>query len=269
MPANRCYGRFQENWGEGAGLNSAAELWKICRSVQLSRNPTATQPPMPPLLPPRNPLPQLTPSRVRQAPGGGSQPRIWTARTPLEVFVSEEQSLEVGIEEAMGLPLKPLVSGDRFGRGGDNWTSHWMRTVVPAAQPGESGLRHLSWACDGESTVWIDGQAWAGLDLGHSSCPLPDIACDAWIECCNWQTGIWISMSDSRGIGPHGLEFEGAELAIRDPHAWECHADLDAIGQVLTAAVRCEPDLHLAATFGYCRALERCFSQIAAIIGGS
>ncbi len=158
------------------------------------------------------------------------------------------------------LPLQPLEPGERFGRGGDHWTTHWMRIEIPLPIEGEQGRRFLRWECQGETTVWIDGQPWAGLDRGHPECPLPDTACSVWLECCNWQTGIWISMSDSQGIGPHGLAFGHAELVVRDPVAWACHCDLDAIVQVMDAALRGEPDLKLATSFGYCRCASIVFA---------
>jgi alpha-mannosidase len=63
-------------------------------------------------------------------------------------------------------------------------------------------------------------------------------------------------MVASEAIGPHGLRFDGAELAVRDPVAWDCHCDLDVLVQTMEQALRAEADLKLASTMGYCRALE-------------
>ena len=63
-------------------------------------------------------------------------------------------------------------------------------------------------------------------------------------------------MLDPETIGPHGMRFDGAELAVRDPNAWTCHCHLDVIVQMLEQALRQEGDLKLAERIGYCRALE-------------
>ena len=213
-------------------------------------------------LPRRNPLPQLTPARVRHLLASVKE-KIWSCHQQLPVERSEEQLEPIDYRQAILLPLQPLEPGEQFGRGGDHWTSFWLKTDIPAAAPDipaaasqQSGLRYLRWRCQGETTVWIDGRPWAGLDLGHPECPLPDSACTLWLECCSWQTGIWISMLANENIGAHGLRFEGAELAIRNRVAWDCHCDLDAIGQMMEQALEAERDLKLAPTTGYNRALE-------------
>lgn len=206
-------------------------------------------------LPRRNPLPQLIPAQVRRMQESVAE-RLWRRSEPLPVLCSKEQFEPIDCREAASLPLVPLQPGELFGRGGDQWTTHWMRIDLPPADEGEAGLRYLRWQCQGETTVWSDGQPWAGLDIGHRHCPLPDQGGPLWLECCNWQTGVWISMINSEAIGPHGLRFDGAQLAVRDPTAWHCYCDLDAIVQLMEAALRAEPDLKLVPHMGYCRALE-------------
>ncbi len=206
-------------------------------------------------LPRRNPLPQLTPARVRHLQKRVKE-KIWCRREQLVVTRSEEQIEPIDYHQATLLPMQPIELGEHFGRGGNNWTSFWLKIDLPAATAEETGLRYLQWQCQGETTVWIEGQSWAGLDLGHPDCPVPDEACSLWLECCSWQTGIWISMLGSDSIGPHGLRFEGAEITIRNPTAWDCHCDLDAIVQMMEQALREESDLKLASTMGYSRALE-------------
>ncbi|MEO2047582.1 MAG: glycoside hydrolase family 38 C-terminal domain-containing protein [Pirellulales bacterium] len=206
-------------------------------------------------LPRRNPLPQLTPARLRRL-GTLVEEKIWLRYQQLPVNISEEQFEPIDCQHAALLPMQPLEPSTHFGRSGDHWTSFWLKIDIPAAAAEESELRYLRWRCQGETTVWIDGRPWAGLDLGHSECPIPDNECTLWLECCSWQTGIWISMLTNESIGPHGLRFEGAELAIRNPTAWNCHCDLDVIGQIMEQSLRLESDLKLATTFGYCRALE-------------
>ena len=41
-----------------------------------------------------------------------------------------------------------------------------FRFEIPAAARGQKGRRYLHWDCRGESTVYIDGKPWAGIDPG-------------------------------------------------------------------------------------------------------
>ena len=206
-------------------------------------------------LPRRNPLPQLTPANVRRLQSIVAK-KVWSKVTDLEVWRTDEQELGIDYQQAVSLPLKRLAPGEHFGRGGDQWTAFWMKIAIPPAANELSAHRYLRWNCQGETTVWIDGQPWAGLDLGHRECPLPDHSFDCWLQCCAWQTGVWISMLGQQGVSPHGLLFDGAEIATRDDIAWECHCDLDAIVQVMDQALAAEEDLNLVPAMGYCRAIE-------------
>lgn len=206
-------------------------------------------------LPHRNPLPQLIPARVRHV-RANVEAQVWQRQQPLNVSCSSEQFVPIDCAQAASLELRPLTPGDHFGRGGDQWSWFWLRIDVPAANTDEVGLRYLRWQCQGETTVWIDGIPWAGLDIGHRACPLPDRACTLWLECCSWQTGVWITMADAEAIGPHGMRFDGAQLAVRNQIAWDCTCDIDAILQTMEQALREETDLKLAERVGYCRALE-------------
>ncbi len=77
------------------------------------------------------------------------------------------------------------------------------------------------------STVFIDGQPWAGLDVAHPYCILPDRACTLWLDCGTYQTCIWFD--SGKPIDQYGLRFEGAWIACRNPAAWETYWDLDVL----------------------------------------
>lgn len=206
-------------------------------------------------LPRRNPLPQLTPPRVRRLHQQMRELQ-WERSTELSIARSEEQHQAILPTDAASLSLQPLPPGALFGRGGDQWTQFWLRADLVRAADDERGRRFLRWQCQGETTVWIDGRPWAGLDPGHPECPLPDDEGPIWLECCSWQTGIWIAMVDSAAIGPQGLRFDGAQVAVRSADAWACYCDLDAIVQMMDLALSGQPDLKLAKRIGYSRALE-------------
>ena len=218
-----------------------------------------------PELPHRNPLPQLIPARLRHLQRRVEE-QLWKGRESLEVMISDEQHEPLSSQQAARLSFKSLSPGEFFGRGGDQWTQFWMRIDLDEGLTGDE--RYLLWRCQGETTVWIDDRPWAGLDLGHRECPLPNHACTLWLECNSWQTGIWISMIQSESIGPHGLLFDGAEVGYRDTVAWDCHCDLDVIAQLVEHALHAENDLQLAENMGYCRALETATPRLRRLLAG-
>ncbi|NBC10967.1 MAG: hypothetical protein GVY24_04425 [Planctomycetes bacterium] len=79
--------------------------------------------------------------------------------------------------------------------------------------------------------MYLDGEPWAGLDVGHPTCPLPDGAATLWLDCSTWVTGIWVRGFES--VGAYGLRFDGAAIVVRDQTAWQLHHDLDALRQLL------------------------------------
>ena len=203
----------------------------------------------------RNRLPQLVPARVRKL-AADVEAMVWSPGFPVDVQRTDEQADFITVADAEKLPLSPLQPGESFGRGGNHWTSFWMRIEIPPEANSDAGDRFLRWKCQGETTVWLDGIPWAGLDLAHNECPLPNHACTLWLECCSWQTGVWITMEGNAEIDRHGLRFESAEIVMRDQDAWQCRVDLDVIVQTMDEALASETDLKLAPRVGYCRALE-------------
>lgn len=57
--------------------------------------------------------------------------------------------------------FEPVPLSYRFGEPGGGWECRWFRLHVPA----EGGDRYLRWECDGEATVYYDGEPWADLDV--------------------------------------------------------------------------------------------------------
>ena len=177
-----------------------------------------------------NPLPQLVPDRFRlirkQVDG-----LIWKRRERLAVAGSAvtEERLRVG--QAPQLAYAPVSAGEHFGPPGGGWEHRWFRLRVPAAPAAEGGRRFLRWKSQGETTVYRDGVPWAGLDVGHPTCPLPDAAAELYLDTGTWATGIWAPGAEP--IGPYGLRFDYAELRVRDAAAWDLKWDLDALLQLV------------------------------------
>ncbi len=191
-----------------------------------------------------NPLPQLIPGRfdqLKQRLWG----MIWSRSSDLAVEAGPVNDGFAPLAEAMQQRFAPIAPGTRFAaptasnggpmQAGANpanaWCNRWMRIDLPAAAADELGLRHLDWSCHGETTVFIDGQPWAGLDAGHATCPLPDRACTLWLDVALYNTGIWVP--GFRQIGRFGVEFDGASVKRRDQLAWDCHFDVEAISSVI------------------------------------
>lgn len=195
----------------------------------------------------RNPLPQLVPQRVTKL-FKDVQQRTHPHATPLRVEATPVTQELLDLEEAKRQPLSDVTPGDRFGPAMGGWSQRWFRVRVPAAEKSERGRRHLRWLCQGEATAWLDDEPWAGLDMAHTTWPLPDEACDLWIEQGLWQGALWVR--NAKKIGPHGAEFEGCDLLLRDERAWSLRFDLDVLLQLVDVLVKRE-GVHLPARIGF------------------
>jgi alpha-mannosidase len=194
-------------------------------------------------------LPQLVPQRIAAMRERVAQ-AVWGPARSIAVAGSEVLPSPVPLARGRRLRLRAVESGERFGpaecalRAGD-YRQRWFRLRIPAAPAGERGRRHLHWLCGGESTVYLDGEPWWGLDVAHSTCPLPDRALELWRDCGCYQTGMnGLFGAAAQRLVPaipnhddRGLEFIAAHVRLRDPAAWEAFWDLDALGQLLVHGI--------------------------------
>ncbi len=176
-----------------------------------------------------NPLPQLVLDRLNLISGKVDQ-LIWDHTQTLEVSGSDVFEDVIDAKAAARLKYKPVTAGEFFGKPENTWAHRWFKLRIPAAKPGERGKRFLRWASQGETTAFIDGVPWAGLDVGHATCPLPDAAATIYLDTGTWITGIWVPGAER--IGCHGLRFDAAELCIRNTTAWDLKWDIDALKQL-------------------------------------
>ncbi len=200
----------------------------------------------------RNPLPQLVPQRFWKIAQRVSTLLYPTAQ-PVDVLGSKVIEDPIDLTAAKKLKLAPVKPGEHFGPAGGGWHQRWFKLSIPAPRKDERGRRFLRWRCQGETTVYLDGEPWAGLDVGHPTCPLPDHAATLWLDCSTWVTGIWVRGSEP--VGPYGLRFDGAEVVVRDETAWQLHHDLDALRQLLDLMLADE-DLKLPAGNGFAAPLD-------------
>ena len=108
---------------------------------------------------------------------------------------------------------------------------------MPAAARGEEGRRFLQWDCEGETTVYVDGEPWAGLDLAHRTCPLPDRrdhAVARLLDVADRHLGARPRLRARSAA--YGLRFDACGLRVRDPLAWSVSWDLDVFIQLVARA---------------------------------
>ena len=173
-----------------------------------------------------HPLPQIVPQRAENALQR-MRSRLWTVQPPLEVEGSETTEAFRGAREAEKLAYVPVRTGETFGPVGGGWAQRWFRLRVPQAGPGEAGKRVLFWHCQGETTAYRDGTPWAGLDIAHEYCALPDDACLLYLDCGTYQTGIW---RIGQPINPlTGARFDRAYVAVRNPDGWDAFHDFEVL----------------------------------------
>ncbi len=176
-----------------------------------------------------NPLPQLIPARVnrlRQILGG----TLWSDRQDLPVLGGPINDHPILVTEAPSQAYRPVKPGEFFGAPTGDWQQRWFRVEIPAPQAGQAGRRYFFWDCRGETTAYLDGDPWAGLDVAHPYCILPDRACTLWLDCGTYQTGVW---AQGKYPDQYGLRFEGAWTACRNALAWEAYWDLEVLGGLM------------------------------------
>ena len=187
-------------------------------------------------MPPKiNPLPELIPNRMmmlREILRGG----LWQSRQDFTVEISPVRDDPLPIDQAPAQPYRPITPGDYFGEPFGEWQQCFFKVEVGAPQADEAGRRFFFWNCRGETLVYIDGQPWAGLDVAHPFCRLPDRACTLWLDCATYQTCMWVP--DMQPIDPYGLRFEGAWTAARNEPVWQAFYDLDVLVELMTLLLK-------------------------------
>ena len=200
-----------------------------------------------------NPIEQLVPRRARHLLARTGE-LIWEDGRPVEVYGGPINDPPVDLEAAREQSMNPVEPGERFGRPHGGWQQRWLRIDIPACREGEQGRRALHFDCDGETTVWIEGRPWSGLDIGHRYCVLPDRACTLWLDCGTYATGVWIP--NSRKIGPFGCQFFNAEIRLRNEQAWRAYHDIEALVALMDMLLD-EAGLSVPEGAGYVQPFER------------
>ena len=211
-----------------------------------------------------NPLPQLIPQRVA-ATRRRIEALVWERAVPLEVLGGPVNDPPVGLDGAAGQELRTVAAGEQFGPPYGGWVQRWFRVEVPPPGAGEAGRRFLHWACGGETTVWLDGVPWCGLDVFHPTCPLPERAATLWLDCSLW--GTQIAVPPDTAVGRYGVRFDGCELRLRDELAWSVRIDLDVLMQLLDLLLQAD-GITLAPSVGHLPPLESCSPLLRLLLRG-
>lgn len=184
------------------------------------------------MCPTYNPLLQLVPNRItrlRQQLAG----LLWTDFESVPVFGGPVNAEFLPLAEGMRQPMREVLAGERFGKPTGAWQQRWFRVEVPSAKT--AAPRHLHWDCNGETTVYLDGKPYAGLDVAHTTVPVPARPCTLWLDCGTYQTCVW---HPGKGIDPLGLRFDGARVAARHEAAWDVYWDLEVLAQWMEHLLR-------------------------------
>lgn len=179
-----------------------------------------------------NPLLQLVPNRItklRQQLAG----RLWQGFESVPVFGGPVNAAFLPLDAGMRQPLREVPAGELFGQPAGAWQQRWFRVDIPIAKT--PAPRYLHWDCNGETTVYLDGKPYAGLDVAHTIIPVPAHARVLWLDCGTYQTCVW---HQGRAIDTYGLRFDSARVATRDETAWEVYWDLEVLAQWMEHLLR-------------------------------
>jgi len=169
---------------------------------------------------PASHLSQLTAGRAKKALAR-LQRKIWSSRRALDVETTEAAPDRVDWSGAREQAMTPLLANAYWGRLYDR---AWRRITLPDDAPAGA---FLEWQDQGEATLYIDGEPYAGLDVAHRTVRLPEGARELWIESYCMQTGVW--HPEAKGLDARGSHFTGAWLCERDEEAWAAWLDLSAL----------------------------------------
>ncbi len=179
-----------------------------------------------------NPLLHLVPNRITKLRQQLAV-RLWRDFEPVPVFGGPVNVEFLSLDEGTRQSMREVPAGELFGQPTGAWQQRWFRLDVPVAKT--PATRYLHWDCNGETTVYLDGKPYAGLDVAHTIIPVPTQACTLWLDCGTYQTCVW---HPGRGIDTYGLRFDSARLGTRDEQAWAVYWDLEVLAQWMEHLLR-------------------------------
>ncbi|MGF1678097.1 MAG: alpha-mannosidase [Candidatus Methylacidiphilales bacterium] len=149
---------------------------------------------------------------------------IWEPVCELDAYASPALPLQRSWHQALEEPLTPVGCGTFWGKLFDQ---RWLKVELPPVE----GQVWLHFDEQSESTLYINGQPYFGLDLAHRYCRLPENVQTLWIECNCLQSAIW--HRSQRPMQRHGAYFESASLVRRNELAWQAFYDLQCLVELM------------------------------------
>jgi alpha-mannosidase len=172
---------------------------------------------------------QLVPQRIQTALTR-IQGEIWYDRREIPVsWTGKVYSEHVTWDEASRHPVKKVDAPFFWGKLFDQT---WFRIDIPLEYQDDDQW-YLDWREQGESTAYIDGVPFAGLDIAHLNARLPRGTREVWMESMCLETGIWTTTGlppiNRRSLTEEGCRFEKATLVRRNDDAWHAYHDLHVL----------------------------------------
>lgn len=177
------------------------------------------------------PLPQLIPNRVNRAINRIKN-IVWESTKDLEVLMGPPPSREMTtFDDALTFEFVKAENGTIIGPA--EWSNRWFKVDIPAASEEEKGRRYLYWNCNGETTIFINGEPWCGIDIGHPTAPLPDEASTLYLDVGTYQTGMGVVLPDDLphlgAPDQHGYRFHEASIKVRNELAYSVLNDYQVL----------------------------------------
>lgn len=201
------------------------------------------------MLKPANRFQELVPHRVKSVLRR-LEHHLWVERVPAQVLFGPLLSETAAPNELRRHKFRHVGPNTPFGKPGGAWEYQWMQVVLPQPSRAQDAReqRFLHWECDGEGIVYVDGEAWAGLDVAHRRCRLPDGATELFVEMATYQTAIWTH--DAQIPPNRPCYFRGAEVSHRDETSWQIYWDMSVLYDLLLFRLA-EEDAHPPQREGY------------------
>jgi len=202
---------------------------------------------------PESPLLNVLTGRIHQAIRRLGD-EIWEDSVPLEnVTWSAPSPAYRTFAEAALLPRKPVQAPLHWG---PLYAQAWFQAKLPpqhGARP-----RWLVWQDQGEATLYLDGQPYAGLDGPHPRVRLPKKAGEIWIEAICLENTVW-SPNLIPAITGEGVPFRKISLCHRNDEAWHGYHDFKVLFDLLHKEHRlCMPrDAQFPNVIGYQHPVDR------------
>jgi len=113
-------------------------------------------------------------------------------------------------------------------RWGKVFDQAWFRLRLPKV---EGTGWWLNWRDQGEATLYLDGNAFAGYDVAHREFELPSIEGEFLMSSLCCQTAIW--HPEAKGLDPDGARIDACRLLRRDELCWRLRLDFIAALQLI------------------------------------